>query len=201
MESKSQLKVGMKVRFTGDREYFGVLPGQEFTIDRIDVDGDPWAGKVCFEYEQLDEVGDQSQDTKATNPKDAIGSTKLPLNLVPDTLPVMAALAFTEGATKYGAFNWRVAGVRASIYEAALKRHMAKWWNGEDADPVTGVPHLASVIACAGIILDAALAGKLTDDRPPKVPMGELIDSFESKVKHLKELHKDKNPHHHTALD
>ena len=65
----------------------------------------------------------------------------------------------------------------------------------------TGVPHLASVIACAGIILDAELAGKLTDDRPPAVPMSGLIDSLEVKVKKLYAMHADKNPKHHTISD
>jgi hypothetical protein len=140
-------------------------------------------------------------DSKPTNPKDAIGSTKLPLNLVPDSLTAYAALSFAEGASKYGSYNWRVAGVRASIYKAALERHLKKWWNGEECDPKTKVPHLASVIACAAIILDADLAGKMTDDRPPKVPMGELIDGMEGIVKGLYAMHKDMNPHHHTALD
>ena len=34
------------------------------------------------------------------NPKDEIGAGKLPLHLVPDTLAVYAAMAFTEGALK-----------------------------------------------------------------------------------------------------
>lgn len=138
---------------------------------------------------------------KDTNPKDAIGSTKLPLDLVPDSLSVYAALAFTEGATKYGAYNWRVAGVRASIYKAALERHLKKWWNGEWADKKTKVPHLASVIACAAIILDADLAGKLTDDRPPAVDLSSLIDSLEANVRHLKDLHRDMNPKHYTEVN
>lgn len=140
-------------------------------------------------------------ELKDTNPKDAIGSTKLPLHLVPDTATAYLALAFCEGATKYGAFNWRVAGVRASIYMAAARRHQAKWWNGEWADPKTGVPHLASAMACMAIILDAKLANKLTDDRPPAVPMSELIDGMEATVKHLIEMHKDKNPRHWTIAD
>jgi hypothetical protein len=80
-------------------------------------------------------------DSKPTNPKDAIGSTKLPLNLVPDSLTAYAALSFAEGASKYGSYNWRVAGVRASIYKAALERHLKKWWNGEECDPKTKVPY------------------------------------------------------------
>lgn len=139
--------------------------------------------------------------SKDTNPKDAIGSTKLPLHLVPDSLKVYAALAFCEGATKYGGFNWRIAGVRASIYKSALERHLAKWWNGEECDPATGVPHLASVIACAAIILDANLVGKLTDDRPPRAPMARLIDDAADIVQHLQQMHKDKNPRHWTIAD
>ena len=140
-------------------------------------------------------------DLKDTNPKDAIGSTKLPLHLVPDSAPAYMALAFCEGATKYGAFNWRVDGVRASIYMAAARRHMAKYWNGEWADSKTKVPHLASAMACMAIILDAKLVDKLTDDRPPAAPMTDLIDGMAEIVQHLQELHKDMHPRHWTIDD
>jgi hypothetical protein len=140
-------------------------------------------------------------DSKPTNPKDAIGATKLPLHLVPATLKVYACLAFVEGAAKYGAYNWRVAGVRASIYKSALERHLEKWWNGEWEDPVTHVPHLASLIACAGILLDAKLCNKLTDDRPPAVALSEDVDRLEATVKHLLALHADKSPRHWTIAD
>lgn len=140
-------------------------------------------------------------DQKPTNPKDAIGSTKLPLHLVPGTLKAYAALAFAEGAAKYGAYNWRAAGVRASIYKSALERHLEKWWNGEWSDPDSGVPHLASVIACAGIILDADLVGKLNDDRPPEAPLSEHIDDMAATVAALFQMHADKDPHHWTIQD
>lgn len=140
-------------------------------------------------------------DTKLTNPKDAIGATKLPMGAVPDTLVVEASMAFLEGALKYGRYNWRVAGVRASIYHDAMRRHTAKWWNGEDMDSATKVKHLASVIACAGILLDAELCGKLTDDRPPVAPIGDLIGAHDETIKHLKELFKDHHPHQHSIQD
>lgn len=152
-----------------------------------------------FDFNALDVVPETPP--KDTNPKDRIGAGKAPLDLVPDTIKALASLAFLEGALKYGACNWRVAGVRASIYKAALERHLAKWWNGEWADPVTKVPHLASVIACAGIIADADLAGKLTDDRPPSVDMGKFFEEMEENVKHLQILFQDCNPKHHTIKD
>jgi hypothetical protein len=155
---------------------------------------------TASEYEAVEGAPRQG-DSKDTNPKDAIGSTKLDLSVVPDTAKALMALAFTEGALKYGKYNWRVAGVRASIYKAALERHLAKYWNGEWADPKTGVPHLASVMACAAIIVDANAAGKLTDDRPPAVDLASIIDGLEPAVAHLKDLFKDHNPHHHTEAD
>jgi len=139
--------------------------------------------------------------TKPTNPKDIVGSDKLPLELVPDVVAAESALAFLEGALKYGRYNWRVSGVRSSIYRAALQRHLSCWWNGEDRDPATKVRHLASIIACAGIMLDAELVGKLEDDRPPYAPMRELIVENNEIVKHLKELFANHNPKHYTIND
>lgn len=138
---------------------------------------------------------------KPTNPKDAIGSTKLPVHLVPDTLIAFASLAFLEGALKYGKYNWRVAGVRMSIYLDAFERHRMKFANGEWADQTTGVPHLASMIACLGIILDAKTCGKLTDDRPPRAPVSELIDDSVALIAHLQKLFADHTPHQNTIED
>jgi hypothetical protein len=138
---------------------------------------------------------------KPTNPKDQIAVTKLPLHLVPSTLEIFAALAFAEGAAKYGAYNWRVAGVRASVYKSALDRHLKKWWNGEWADRKTGVPHLASAIACLAIILDAGVCGTLTDDRPPAAPVSDLIDGLEADVRRLLDLFAGHAPHHWTIDD
>jgi len=105
--------------------------------------------------------------TKATNPKDALGTGRLPMSLVPSSGIAAVTLAFLEGACKYGRFNWRASPVRASIYADAMHRHLAKWFNGEDCDEKTNVPHLASIIASAMILIDAELCGTLNDDRPP----------------------------------
>jgi len=141
-------------------------------------------------------------DVKPTNPKDVIGSGKLPMELVPSIMVTEAATAFFEGACKYGRYNWRVAGVRSSIYKAALDRHIAKWWNGEDCDATTRVRHLANALACIGIILDAECSGKLTDDRPPAQPeLPEHIDQAAGTIKHLKELFKDHDPYQYTIAD
>ena len=135
------------------------------------------------------------------NPKDLIGSKKLPVGLVPDTVSILAAQAFAEGASKYGAYNWRAAGVRLSIYMEAMRRHQMKLWNGEWADKKTKVPHLASIIACAGIIADAKAIGKLVDDRPPVLDMEPLIEEAEAVIQHVQALNAHMKPHHHTIAD
>ena len=144
-----------------------------------------------------------STETKPTNPKDMIGSKKLAMHLVPSVVQSYAALAFTEGALKYGKYNWRVAGVRVSIYLDAIGRHLAAYQNGEWADKATRVPHLASILACVGIILDAGVSGKLTDDRPPAQPgLKHLIDfEMQAITRHLQDLFKHHSPHHHTITD
>lgn len=136
--------------------------------------------------------------TKDTNPKDAIGSTKLPMHLIPGSAKAYLAQAFLEGALKYGKYNWRVAGVRASIYLDAMERHLEKFKNGEWSDPVTHVPHLASVMACAAIILDADAVGKLNDDRPPQGVESMVIDALQNEVVYLQGLYIGEDPMQHT---
>lgn len=140
--------------------------------------------------------------TKPSNPKDVIGSGKLPLELVPESAIAEEAVAFFEGASKYGRYNWRVAGVRASIYMAACLRHLFKWWAGDERDKVTRVKHLASARACLGILIDAEWSGKLTDDRPPRQPEFERrVDELARDIEHLRQLYADKTPHQYTIAD
>jgi hypothetical protein len=123
------------------------------------------------------------------------------MDLVPESAVAAMALSFLEGASKYGRYNWRAKGVRASIYYSAMRRHMSKWYNGEDEDAETTIPHLASVMACCAIIIDAKVCGKLNDDRPPRADVSEYIDGLKEKVKHIVELFKDEDPHQYTIAD
>lgn len=143
-------------------------------------------------------------DTKPSNPKSSVGAKKLDLGLVPETALVSLAMAFLEGALKYGRYNWRIAGVSASTYYAAFNRHTKKWWNGQDADPKTRVMHLDNAMACLAIIRDAEVYGMLTDDRPPcpdPDAMARLIDDAEGTIAHLKAEFAEHNPHQFTIAD
>ena len=139
---------------------------------------------------------------KDTNPKDAIGSDKLPFHLWPETATALGCLGMLDGALKYGRSNFRPAGVRASVYYDACRRHLNKWFEGEEQDPDSGLDHLAHALACIAIIVDARAAGVLTDDRMySKGGYAKLVDELTPHVKRLKEKHRAKNPKHWTKQD
>lgn len=135
------------------------------------------------------------------NPKDSIGSGKLPLHLWPSTATAMGCLGLLDGMLKYGRSNWRVAGVRASIYVDAAKRHLDKWFEGQDCDDDSGLPHFAHALACIAILVDAEAAGKLNDDRMVAGGYLTMLDELTPHVARLKELHSAKNPKHWTIAD
>lgn len=122
----------------------------------------PWAGPAGVKG-SVDATA-----TKPTNPKDAVGIKKTPFWLVPATIVGEIALALLEGARKYGAYNWRVAGVRASVYISAAEGHMKDWWEGEDTDPESQLSHITKALASLTVLRDAMIQGMWEDDRPPK---------------------------------
>jgi Domain of unknown function (DUF5664) len=138
---------------------------------------------------------------KESNPKDAIGSTKVPLSLLSPIAKAAWALAQFCGKTKYGAWNWRAAGVRASIYLDAIGRHMDGYLSGEELDPADGTHHLGNIMACCAILLDAKAAGKLIDDRPPVVGMRDAYAAAEAQMVTLRKKYEHLNPKHWTIDD
>lgn len=107
-------------------------------------------------------------DKKDTNPKDAVGISKVPMSVVSGPVMMEVGLAMMEGALKYGRHNYRKVGVRASVYFDALMRHAWSYWEGEDIDPDSGVHHISKAIATLMVLRDCMIRGLCTDDRPPK---------------------------------
>ncbi len=134
-------------------------------------------------------------ETKDTNPKDAIGISKAPLSVVPATALYLDAMALMEGALKYGRHNWREAGIRYSVYYDAMMRHMTAWWEGEDVDADSGLPHPAKAMACLTILLDAMVLENGHDDRPPKSPPGWMNAMNEHARSLLERFPDPKTPH------
>ena len=117
-------------------------------------------------------------NTKPTNPKDALGTKKAPLHLVPTGPLYKVGLAMLEGGRKYGAHNYRAMGTRASVYYDAAMRHITQWWEGEDVDPDSGIHHLMKAAACLFVQRDSQMMGNDVDDRPIKYPYCLPLDKF-----------------------
>lgn len=90
---------------------------------------------------------------------------KLPLHL----LPFDALEAVTEvldcGQKIYSPRNWEK-GMHWSRVFGAMLRHAFKWWQGQKADPETGLSHMAHAACCALFLLAYEKRQVGTDDRP-----------------------------------
>jgi hypothetical protein len=142
-----------------------------------------------------------SLNVKPTNPKDAIGVMKVPLHLVSPISKAYQAIAHFLGNVKYGAWNYRACGARASIYKSALERHMDRWFSGEENDPADGTPHLANALACINILIETQYAGNMIDDRPPKLDVDRAYRMVEELMPKIVEKYKDRDPKHYTIAD
>ena len=106
---------------------------------------------------------------KDTNPKDAVGTKKVPISVIPFPVLGEIGLALLEGARKYGRHNYRIAGVRASVYiDAVIMRHLGPFWEGEDIDKDSNLSHITKAIAGLIVLRDSMMIGNWVDDRPPK---------------------------------
>jgi len=125
---------------------------------------------------------------KASNPKDSLGSLKVPMSTIPLPVILEIGVGMFEGACKYSRHNYREIGVRASVYfDAVVARHLTGWWEGEDEDPDTcakddsgkpipgtGLSHLSKAMAGLVVLRDSQLMGNMVDDRPPPGVNGDI---------------------------
>jgi len=116
------------------------------------------------------ETRQEKIEEKQVNPKEAIGKTKTQFHLVPPRVLKEVAEALTEGATKYGAYNFREAGVCYSTYYSSTLRHLIAWYEGEDTDKESGLNHITKAIGGLIVLRDSMIQGNDTDDRPVYAP-------------------------------
>jgi hypothetical protein len=138
----------------------------------------------------------------ANNPKDAVGSRKTPMSVVPAVVIAEVGLAMLEGACKYGRHNFRAPDteIRASVYYDALNRHRDAWWEeGQDIDPDSQLHHITKAISTLVVLRDAMITGKFVDDRPPSVP--PYIAEFNKKAAEIIEKYAHLTPRHYTIAD
>lgn len=135
------------------------------------------------------EPSEPRPDIKQSNPKDAIGSRKVPFGLVPQQVVAEVGLAMLEGAVKYGAHNYRAIGVRASVYHDATHRHLAAWWEGQDTDPASGLHHITKALASLTVLRDAMIQGMCQDDRPPAAADPDWIEKLNAEAARILDEH------------
>lgn len=104
-------------------------------------------------------------DATGINPKDLIGATKVPFQVVPWSGVSYMAFCMYDGGVKYAPLNWRDLKIKLSIYAEAGLGHFASILDGEDFDPVTGLLHAGYAMSCGAIIIDAMVTDSLIDDR------------------------------------
>jgi hypothetical protein len=133
-------------------------------------------------------------DKKDTNPKDLVGTRKVPLlSVIPLRVLGEVALALFEGARKYGRFNWRKSGVVVSVYVDAAGRHLAEFYEGVDIDKASGVHHLSKAIAGLMVLRDSLMHGNAIDDRPPRAAEG-WVDAQNEQAVSIIERHPNAVP-------
>lgn len=85
-------------------------------------------------------------------------------DLIPPEIEEAVAKVLTFGASKYGDRNWEMGMSWGRVY-AAMRRHMAAWWAGEDKDAETGMPHTWHAACCIAFLISYQARGIGTDDR------------------------------------
>lgn len=136
-------------------------------------EGEPGSAPFLFSLYDLTMSNEEDKlrsTIKDSNPKDAIGIRKAPLSTLSMPVCFEVGAGMLEGACKYGRHNYRVIGVRSSVYYDATMRHIGAWWEGQDIDPDSGIHHISKAIASLFVLRDAMIQGKCFDDRPPSPP-------------------------------
>lgn len=85
-------------------------------------------------------MSDNEQGNKFDN-------NKLRFDLIVPTFEEELAKVLTYGANKYGPNNWRNVPDALNRYYAALQRHLNSFWQAEEFDKESGLPHLAHAAA------------------------------------------------------
>lgn len=108
---------------------------------------------------------DEVRTTSATGGQKGVKTARF--DLIPKAPLWLLAELYGRGSLKYEPRNWE-RGYEWSKSFAALNRHLWLFWSGEDTDPETGLPHLASVAWHAFALQEWAETHPEFDDRPKR---------------------------------
>lgn len=112
------------------------------------------------------------------DPKLGVGSKKPSTAAIPPISILLLGLAMKDGEKKYGRFNWRKTKVDNSVYYDAAMRHLLSYWDGEEKAKDSNIEHLAHVMACCAILIDAHYTNSCLDTRDPTLNVTSFIDEY-----------------------
>lgn len=110
----------------------------------------------------------KSSEKKTKSAGVKFDGNKLRFDLVPAEAEEAIARVLTAGAKKYGDRNWENGLAYSRLY-GALRRHLLKWWKGQERDEESGDEELAHVLTNAAMLYWTARHRKDFDDRPHNV--------------------------------
>lgn len=90
-------------------------------------------------FKKYDELLKQKEDKNMNGQKFDKGKNRL--GLIPPEIIEAVGKILTHGANKYAPRNWQKGISYEKIY-GAMQRHLQKFWNGEELDSESGLPHL-----------------------------------------------------------
>lgn len=123
------------------------------------------------------QVGDVNATTRGSGARYNAGKTRY--DLIPLSTLTDCADVFAYGANKYAAWNWS-RGMKWSIPYACALRHLQAWYEGEDNDPESGLPHLGHVMCNLVMLAHFARHYPDLDDRPTLVTLPQGDDDTHS---------------------
>lgn len=103
-------------------------------------------------------------DGASTGGANKFDAEKVPLDLLPFAALEEVAAVLALGAGKYGRYNWR-GGMDWCRLLGACLRHLFAWAKREEADPESGLSHLAHAACCILFLIDYEKRGAGQDDR------------------------------------
>lgn len=149
----------------------------DFMGDKVERTAGPWyivtdpiQRRLEVTAEGLDPGGAAAGEMRIVDPKTGgVKGAKLArFDLLPFDALWQVAEQFGRGAAKYEDRNWEK-GYAWGLSFAAMHRHLAQFWGGEDTDEETSGLHLAAVAWHALALLAFQLRGAGTDTRPGTV--------------------------------
>lgn len=92
---------------------------------------------------------------------------KTPFSLLPPEALDDVTRVFGHGAKKYGPYNWRkdLHETTFSRTYSSIQRHLNAYWQREDDDPESGLPHLAHAASQIMILMTQHKFAPKMDDR------------------------------------